>query len=608
MRVALVGAELEENLGLRYMASALERAGHEAEIVPFNSTYDIQPVVGRILELEPQITGLSMVFTGRAREFCRLAGALRDAGYAGHVIAGGHFACLNGERLLRDFQAFDSIGLGEGEELIVALADGLPGIDAIPGLCYRDDLGVIHTNPSLGNPANLDALAFPRRGDFYSYFDKPIASILSSRGCWRDCAFCSISAWYKQGGGRKFRIRSVDNIVAEMSELYHDHGVRIFNFQDDNFFLPEPKAAARRFDALRSGLSAAGVDGIAIAVKARPDSITRETIGVLDDLGLFRVFLGVENASENGLRNLNRKCDLDQILDALEILNDFDVHIAFNLLMFEPNTVMSDILTNLRFLERHVENPCNFCRAEAYAGTGLETQLRAEGGLLGDYFGFDYRLKDPGSEAFHQIANYAFFDRNFNDYGLHYFNMEVDFTFQLLRRFHPETLSEALRAAVRNFIKSTNLDTYRHLAAIYDAVAAMDPSDHAAVRAVAGEMRTSVDEAGRDLHRQGEQILGWLNAAYAGRAESGMAARPELTRTADSEPMPLAANLAFLSCSPVAYVGPESLVGVDLIASSVEPPQGDNLWGLAQAPIPYHLVKRRLAAASEAEAKELVLA
>ena len=314
MRVALIGAELEENLGLRYMASALEQAGHDAEIIAFNSGYDVQAAVHSILALAPQITGLSMVFTGRAREFCRLAQELRAAGYGGHIIAGGHFACLNSERLLADFPAFDSVGLGEGEELIVNLANDLSGISSISGICYRDPSGLIRTDPTRGNPDKLDMLPFPRRGEFYRYFDKPIASILSSRGCWRDCAFCSINAWYEQGGGKKFRVRSVENIVAEMSELYHRYGVRIYNFQDDNFFLPNPAAALRRFEALRAGLAREGVADIAIAVKARPDSITFDTIRVLDKLGLFRVFLGVENASENGLRNLNRKCTFAQIL------------------------------------------------------------------------------------------------------------------------------------------------------------------------------------------------------------------------------------------------------------------------------------------------------
>lgn len=584
MKVALVGAELEENLGLRYMSSALERHGHEVEIVPFNTELDIQQTVGQVAAFAPQITGLSMVFTGRAREFCRLAQALRDGGYRGHLIAGGHFASFNCERLLQDFPAFDSIGLGEGEELICTLADHLDNIEHTPGICYRKADGSIVTNPSEGNPDNLDALPFPKRTTFHDYFGKPIASVLTSRGCWRNCAFCSINAWYKRGGGKKFRVRSVDNVVAELKELYFRYGVRIFNFQDDNFFLPNPDKALPRFEALRDGLKREGVDGIAIAVKARPDSITYESTKVLDELGLFRVFLGVENASERGLRNLNRKCTFDQILNALHILNDFDVHIAFNLLMFEPDTIMDDILINLRFVERHIENPLNFCRAEAYAGTGLEAKLKPEGRLLGDYFGFDYRLSDPRSEAFHQIANYAFFDRNFSDFGLHYFNMQVDFTFQLLRRFYPELLTQTLRGMVRNFIKKTNLDTYEFLCQIYDFVAACDPSDYIAIRAFAREIRQSVDERSAELHAQGERILHWLERSYESRGQGAKV--PKL--------LPAGEGLSFLDWEPVPYRGLESLTELDWTPPAAG--NGADLFGLASGPIPYDVFKSRLAA------------
>ncbi len=584
MKVALVGAELEENLGLRYMASALERRSHQVEIIPFNSKHGISHAVEQITAFAPQITGLSMVFTSRAREFCCLAQALRDEGYHGHLIAGGHFASFNCERLLQDFPAFDSVGLGEGEELICALADHLDEISRIPGLCYRRSDGSVAINPSIGNPDNLDALPFPKRATFHEYFDKPIASILSSRGCWRDCAFCSINAWYKRGGGKRFRLRGAENIVAEMKELYFRYGVRIFNFQDDNFFLPNPAKALHRFEALRAGLQREGVEGIAIAIKARPDSITYDSIWVLDDLGLFRVFLGVENASENGLRNLNRKCTLDHVLNALQVLNDFDVHIAYNILMFEPDTVLDDILINLRFIERHMENPFNFCRAEAYAGTGLEERLRAEGRLLGDYFGFDYRLKDPRSEAFHQIANYAFFDRNFSDFGLHYFNMQVDFYFQLLRRFHPQVLTQTLRGAVRSFIKQTNLDTYQCLCQIYDFVAASDPNDQVRIRDFAREMRERVDERSRELRAQGECIQSRLGDAYERRDQGAKVARPTPTEV----------GLPFLGCKPVPYRGLDSLVELELATPEAGWVDVADLFGIAPAPIPYHVFKNRL--------------
>jgi len=585
MNVALVGAELEENLGLRYIASSLEAHGHNVAIVPFNSAQESVDAIRQTIAFHAEIAGLSMIFTSRGREFCEFAHGLREAGYRGHIVAGGPFASFNCEKLMRDFPAFDSVALGEGEEVMCTLADNLASLDAVPGLCYRGSDGQPITTASKGNPDRLDDLPWPKRLTFHSYFGKPIASILTSRGCWRDCAFCSINAWYQRVGGKRFRIRSVGSIVAEMADLYHRHGVRIYNFQDDNFFVPNPVKAVERFTAVRDGLWSEGVRDIAIAVKARPDSITEESIRVLDQLGLFRVFLGVENASENGLRNLNRKNTVEQVLNSLRILNECETHVAYNLLMFEPDTALDDILVNLRFMERHIENPFNFCRAEAYPGTGLECKLLGEGRLLGDMFGYDYRLKDARSEAFHQIANYAFFDRNFSEFGLHYFNMQVDFCYQLLRRFHPETLSQSLRAASRNFVKETNLDTYAGLSEIYDFVACGDPLDAPATRGFASRMRERIDAHSADLLTRGQRVLNWLEDAYA-RKSAGLTGPP---------PAP-----------------PEERARADARASAPEIPgleftrpgsgwEDVDLFGVSRAPVPYRVYQARLAECFEAQ-------
>jgi anaerobic magnesium-protoporphyrin IX monomethyl ester cyclase len=584
VKVALIGAELEENLALRYMASALEARGHDIEIIPFNSQHDISRVVGLVSTFSPQITGLSMVFTGRAREFCALAEKLRQEGYSGHLIAGGHFAAFNCEHLLSDFAAFDSIALGEGEETMCRLAEDPGDLSRVPGLCYRKQDGSPVTSSPHRPVGNLDLLHFPKRTSFHDYFNKPIASILSSRGCWRNCSFCSINAWYEKGQGKKYRYRSEKNIIAEMKDLYHRYGVRIFNFQDDNFFFPDPHAALKRFERLRTGLLNEGAEKIAIAIKARPDSITRESIDVLKDLGLFRVFLGVENASENGLSHLNRKCTREQIVRALEILNDFDVHVAYNFLLFEPDTIMDDILVNLRFIEKHMENPFNFCRAEAYAGTGLEAKLRKESLLLGDYFGLDYRLKDASTEAFHQIANYAFFDRNFSDFGLHYFNMQVDFYFHVLKRFHPDRLTESLRGAVRNFIKRTNLDTYQFLGLIYDFITANDPHDRTSIWNYARELRVMVDERSRELHALGESILKSLDSAYEHGKQKPQIRINSLDRDTTH---PVGSSL-------IPYEDLDSLKHLD--SANSEAPRFGTLgpFNLVSAPIPYHQFRRKL--------------
>ena len=99
--------------------------------------------------------------------------------------------------------------------------------------------------------------------------------------------------------------------------------------------------------------------------------------------------------------------------------------------------------------------------------------------------------------------------------------MQVDFYFQLLRRFHPEMLSQAMRAAVRNFIKQTNLDTYERLCEIYDFVAACNPGDEAAIRSFARDQRRRVDRHSATLLVRGERLLNWLEATYA-RKQAGL--------------------------------------------------------------------------------------
>jgi anaerobic magnesium-protoporphyrin IX monomethyl ester cyclase len=271
---------------------------------------------------------------------------------------------------------------------------------------------------------------------------------------------------------------------------------------------------------------------------------------------------------------------VEQALEALAILNDFDVHVSFNLLLFEPDTVLEDIALNLRFLERHIENPFNFCRAEAYAGTGLEAKLAREGGLRGDYFGLDYRLKDPRSQAFHEIANHAFFQRNFSDYGLHYFNMQVDFYLQLLRRFQPERLTAGLRAQARNFIRLTNLDTYYHLCRIYDHVASADLADPTEGQYFAQQLRAEVDERSSDLRCFGEEVLEQLEAAHSGLPMASVPSDPLATGLCAAGHGPRVGRQAVSEPSPWSLLDP---------------------FGLTGEPIPYEQFRRALDAQKQTE-------
>jgi hypothetical protein len=99
------------------------------------------------------------------------------------------------------------------------------------------------------------------------------------------------------------------------------------------------------------------------------DSIDRETVAGMQEIGLFRVFLGVETNAVAGLLTLGRGIRREENAAALQILRAAGTHTCFNLLMFDPETTLGDLRENIAFLARQAEFPLNFCRVEVYAGT-----------------------------------------------------------------------------------------------------------------------------------------------------------------------------------------------------------------------------------------------
>jgi radical SAM superfamily enzyme YgiQ (UPF0313 family) len=87
-------------------------------------------------------------------------------------------------------------------------------------------------------------------------------------------------------------------VAEEIGELY-SQGVRLFNFHDDSFFSSKRTESFARFRSLGKELRRRKVSHIGFAVKARPDDLDEEILRYLKEMGLFRIFLGIEaGASE----------------------------------------------------------------------------------------------------------------------------------------------------------------------------------------------------------------------------------------------------------------------------------------------------------------------
>ena len=62
MRVALIGAEFEENLAVRYLWGSLEAAGHEVVPIVFNRAEDTESAARQLQASGTGLAGFSMVY------------------------------------------------------------------------------------------------------------------------------------------------------------------------------------------------------------------------------------------------------------------------------------------------------------------------------------------------------------------------------------------------------------------------------------------------------------------------------------------------------------------------------------------------------------------
>lgn len=449
MRVALVGADLEENLGIGMIAAAATQAGHEVVVVPFNGHDELGAVAARVIQARPDVVGLAVQFQHRAHEFLDLSRRLRASGFAGHVAVGGQFPTMAWREVLAGGHGVDSVVLHEGEQTLVDLLDALERgeshgrVGEVAGLAIVGDDGAPVRTAPRPLVEDLDELPFPRRYRPHARHEGvPFIPILGSRGCWGSCAFCSISTFYRDarrqaGGGCALRLRSPESVAIEMALLWHAAGgPSIFCFHDDNFLLKRPEDSLARLRELRARLDELGVGRVGLVGKCRPETLTPELARELAALGVIRLYVGIENVSRAGAAHLRRRHQQPAVRSALEACRRAGIFVCYNLLVFEPWATLDDVRENVRFIREQPMHPVNFCRAEPYHGTPLHRRASAEQQLGGSYLGWNYRIADDRTELLFRICSAAFHGRNFAADGVANRSMGVGYAAKVVEHFH----------------------------------------------------------------------------------------------------------------------------------------------------------------------------
>ena len=459
--VVLVGFQDQGNLGLGYLTAVLQENGFTCKTIDINRGPD--EILKCVTSCDPVIIGFSLIFQYYLPKFAALAEFLQTRGVDCHMTVGGHYPSLCYEQILNQIPQFESVVLFEGEYSLLELAQHLANHEEwrdTHGIAYRQN-GHTVLNPLRPLLPDLDVLPFPYRPSFASdTLGKKIQPILATRGCARNCVFCSIREFYSRAPGKRVRRRSPANVVAEMKVLHEDNDVSIFLFQDDDFPV-FGNAGNRWVTSFIEELDRNGLTGkVAWKISCRVDEIDATLFAKMQGAGLYSVYLGIESGTADGLKTLNKQVSTDDILQALATLKQLGIMFAYGFMLFDPGSTFDSVRANARFLNQIVGDgsaPVVFCKMLPYAGTPISETLETAGRLRGTIVQPDYDFLDPVLDEFYSKLNTALNAWVYGEDAVsHYLNLAWHEVAIIKRLFPPVKNLERYEIDLRDLTHQSN--------------------------------------------------------------------------------------------------------------------------------------------------------
>ena len=276
--------------------------------------------------------------------------------------------------------------LGEGPVTIEGLLRGDPPAD-IPGLGWWPGPGHPRArfNPPPPKLADLDADLHGNVWDLlpmtnyrahnWQCFDgsprQPYASIHTTLGCPYACVFCCINAPF---GGPGYRRRSPEAVVAEVTHLYEQYGVRTLKIADEMFVL-NPK----HYGPICEGLAALPfADELNIWAYARVDTVRPDRLALLRSAGIRWLALGIESASAHVRDGAKKSLGDDDIRETVKTIQAAGINVLGNFIFGLPDDTLSSMQATLDLAMSLDLEFANFYSAMAYPGSRLFTEARPE--------------------------------------------------------------------------------------------------------------------------------------------------------------------------------------------------------------------------------------
>ena len=289
-------------------------------------------------------------------------------------------AMVDPEGSLKATDAVDFVCREEFDYTCKEIAAGLP-LQDIRGLSYRGEGGRIVHNLPREMIENMDELPFVSpiyqrdltiANYFNGYLKHPYVSFYTGRGCRSKCTFC---LWPQTVGGHHYRVRSVENVIAEVKWIKENMPeVKEIMFDDDTF---TDSSNLERVEAIARGMGALGMTWSCNA-KA---NVPYDTLKVMKENGLRLLLVGYESGDDRILHNVKKGLRTDIARRFTENCRALRILIHGTFMLGLPGETAETIEKTINFAKELNPHTIQVSLAAPYPGTTLYRQAVDNGWL-----------------------------------------------------------------------------------------------------------------------------------------------------------------------------------------------------------------------------------
>jgi hopanoid biosynthesis associated radical SAM protein HpnJ len=325
----------------------------------------------------------------------KMAGMMKDANPKLKVAFVGPPVTIEPEKTLRASTAIDFVVRREFDRQIVDFANGRP-LAELPGVSYRHN-GTVISNPEGPPIENLDALpwvtkVYQRDLDITRYnvpfLLHPFVAFYTSRGCPAMCTFC---LWPQTHSGHRWRLRSSDDVAAEVRFVKENFPqVKEVFFDDDTFNYQK----ARTIELCRK-LKPVGVTWSCTS-RVTTDY---ETLKAMKEAGCRLLIVGYETGDPQILKNIKKGATVEMAQRFTSNCKKLGLLVHGDFIVGLPGETRDSIRRTIDFAKRLDTETIQVSIAHPYPGTEFYHYAQSNGLIT---------IDSMTDEVGHQLPNVVY--------------------------------------------------------------------------------------------------------------------------------------------------------------------------------------------------------